>query len=130
MVMQHRRSWTVTLDGVEHQIDVVYAGLSGWMSIEVDGQQRKRGWREWQTVIGGAVLSCELDGHRLDARVTQPFGRQQYAFALSIDGFIQPGSDAQPEPAKLKRQTLIAFGVLMAGIFVFTFVRTLLERMG
>ena len=128
--MQHRRSWTARLDGVERHIDVVYAALSGWMSIDVDGHQQKRGWREWQTVLGGAVLSCELEGHRLEARITQPFGRQQYAFALSIDGVIQPGSDAQPDPANLKRQTLTAFGMLMAAIFLFTFVRTLLERLG
>jgi hypothetical protein len=126
MVMEHRHSWTVTLDGVDHKIDVVYAALLGWMSIEVDGERRKRGWREWQTVFGGAELSCDLDGHRVQARVTQPYGRQQYAFALSIDGELQPGSDEQPEANQLKRQTLIFFGVVMAAIFIFTFVRVTL----
>ena len=128
--MEHRRSWTATLDGVDHRIDVVYAALSGWMSIEVDGQRRQRGWREWQTVFGGAVLSCELDGHQLDARVTQPWGRQEYAFALRIDGELQPGSDPQPEPGNLKRQTLIAIGMLALLIFVVTFVPAVLSRLG
>jgi hypothetical protein len=88
--MEHRRSWTATVDGVDHRIDVIYATLSGWMSIEVDGARQARGWREWQTVIGGAALSCDLDGHRIDARVTQPFGKQDYAFALRIDGQLLP----------------------------------------
>jgi hypothetical protein len=129
-VMQHRRSWTATLNGVDHRIDVVYAALSGWMSIEVDGERRQRGWREWQSVFGGADLSCELDGHRLDARVTQPWGRQEYAFALRIDGELQPGSDPQPEPGNLKRQTLIAIGLLALLIFVVTFVPAVVSRLG
>ena len=116
--MEHRRSWTVTLDGVDHRIDVVYKALSGWMSIEVDGQRRQRGWREFQTVFGGAVLSCDLDGHRLEARITQPFQQQLYSFALRIDGEVQPGSDPQPEPGNLKRQTLIAIGWLTLSITV------------
>jgi hypothetical protein len=128
--MQHRRSWTATLNGVDHRIDVVYAALSGWMSIEVDGERRQRGWREWQTVFGGADLSCQLDGHRLDARVTQPWGRQEYAFALRIDGELQPGSDPQPEPGNLKRQTLIAIGLLALLIFVVTFVPAVVSRLG
>jgi hypothetical protein len=114
--MEHRRSWTATLDGVDRRIEVVYKALSGWMSIEVDGHQHKRGWREWQTVFGGALLSCELGGHRIDARVTQPFGQQVYSFALKIDGELQPGSDPQPEPRALKRQTLIAIGWLTIAI--------------
>jgi hypothetical protein len=128
--MQHRRSWTATLNGVDHRIDVVYAALSGWMSIEVDGERRQRGWREWQTVFGGADLSCQLDGHRLNARVTQPWGRQEYAFALRIDGELQPGSDPQPEPGNLKRQTLIAIGLLALLIFVVTFVPAVVSRLG
>jgi hypothetical protein len=116
--MEHRRTWSVTLDGVDHRIDVVYKALSGWMSIEVDGQRRQRGWREWQTVFGGAVLSCDLGGHRLDARVTQPYNRQEYSFALKVDGELQPGSDPQPEPGRLKRDTLIAIGWLTLGIAV------------
>lgn len=110
MVMEHRRAWSVTLDGVEHRVDVIYRALTGWMSIEVDGQQCKRGWREWQTVIGGAVLSCEVAGHRLEARITQENLQQFYKFALRVDGQLMPGSDPQPEPKKLKRGTLIAFG--------------------
>ena len=125
--MEHRRSWTVSLDGVDRRIDVVYAALLGWMSIEVDGERRKRGWREWQTVFGGAELSCDIDGHRVDARVTQPYGRQQYAFALSIDGELQPGSDPQPEPRALKRQTLIAVGVLALTIFLIVGTTTILR---
>jgi hypothetical protein len=116
--MEHRRTWSVTLDGVDHRIDVVYKALSGWMSIEVDGQRRQRGWREWQTVFGGAVLSCDLGGHRLDARVTQPYNRQEYSFALKVDGELQPGSDPQPEPGRLKRDTLIAIGWLTLGMAV------------
>jgi len=117
----------VSLDGVDRRIDVVYAALLGWMSIEVDGERRKRGWREWQTVFGGAELSCDIDGHRVDARVTQPYGRQQYAFALSIDGELQPGSDPQPEPRALKRQTLIAVGVLALTIFLIVGTTTILR---
>lgn len=124
--MEHRRTWMATLDGVDHRVDVVYAGLSGWMSIEVDGVRRARAWREVQTVLGGANLSCDIGGHRIDARVTQPFGRQAYAFALRIDGEVQPGSDAQPEPRALRRQTFVAFGLLMLAIAAMTVVRTLL----
>ena len=130
MVMEHRRSWTATLDGVDHRIDVVYAALSGWMAIEADGQQCRRGWREWQTVFGGADLSCEFNGHRLDARVTQPFGQQAYAFALRIDGELQPGSDPQPEPGNLKRQTLIAIGWLTLSITVVIVGMRVLGMMG
>ena len=120
MAFEHRRSWTATLDGVDRRIDVVYKAMSGWMSIEVDGARRQRGWREWQTVFGGAVLSCDLDGHRIEARVTQPYGQQVYSFALRIDGELQAGSDPQPEPGNLKRQTLIAIGwfTLVIGVIV------------
>ena len=105
--MEHRRSWTATIDGVDHRIDVVYAALSGWMTIEVDGQRCQRGWRDWQIVFGGAELSCEVHGHRVDARITQAIRQQAYSFALRIDGEPQAGSDFQPESAWLKRQTLI-----------------------
>lgn len=123
--MQKRKSWTVILDDVEHKVDVVYAALSGWMSIEVDGVRCARAWRELQTVIGGANLSCDVAGHRLDARVTQPFGKQEYSFSLRIDGELQPGSDPQPEPSALKRQTLGALGLLALTIFLFTAVTTI-----
>jgi hypothetical protein len=130
MVMEHRHSWTVTVEGIDRHVDVIYAALFGWMSIEVDGVRRARAWREVQTVLGGAELSCDLDGHRLDARVTQPFGRQAYAFALRLDGALLPGSDPQPEPRQLRRQTFKAFGVLMLAIFVFTFVTTIVRQLG
>ena len=125
--MEHRRSWAVTLDGVDRQIVVVYAALSGWMSIEVDGARCARGWREVQTVIGGANLSCDVGGHRVDARITQPFGKQDYSFAVRVDGELQPGSDPQPEPSALKRQTLKAFGLLMVTIFLITAVTTVVR---
>ena len=127
--MERRRSWTATLDGVDHRIDVVYAALSGWMTIEVDGKRCRRGWREWQTVFGGAELSCEVSGHRVDARITQPFGNQAYSFALRIDGELQPGSDPQPEPGNLKRQTLVAIGLLALVIFVATFVPVVIRAL-
>lgn len=129
MVMEHRRSWTSTLDGVDHQIEVIYRALSGWMEIEVDGVRLARGWREWQTVVGGANLSCKIGGHRVEARITQPFGTQAYAFALSIDGQLQPGSDPQPEPSALKRQTLRALGVLALGVFLVTCVITIFRTL-
>ena len=112
MVMAFRRAWTVTIDGIEHEVVVEYAALFGWMSIFVDGARVARAWREWQSVWGGAELSCDLAGHRLHARVAQPFGRQEYSFALSIDGVIQPGSDDLPPPRAVKRNTVIALGTL------------------
>lgn len=130
MVMEHRRTWSVTLDGVDHRVDVIYRALSGWMSIEVDGQQCKRGWREWQTVFGGAVLSCDIDGHRVEARITQPFQQQVYSFKLKIDDAVQPGSDPQPEPGNLKRQTLIAIGWLTLSITIVIVGMRVLGAMG
>jgi hypothetical protein len=127
--MEHRRTWTMDVDGVKRRIDVVYRALTGWMEIEVDGVRQARGWREWQTVVGGAQLSCVVDGHRVEARVTQPFGRQDYAFALKIDGVLQPGSDPQPEPGALKRQTLQAVGVLALVIFVVVAGTTILRTL-
>ena len=56
------------------------------MSIEVDGERRQRGWREFQTVFGGAVLSCDLDGHRVEARITQPF---QLRWWRQVRGFCR-----------------------------------------
>ena len=126
-MMEHQRAWNATIDGVDHRIEVVYAGLSGWMTIEVDGQRAARGWREFQTVFGGATLSCTLGRHLIEARVTQPWGQQQYAFALAIDGALQPGSDPQPEPRALKGQTLRALGVLAAVIFFSTLAVRLLN---
>ena len=126
-MMEKRHTWDAKIDGVDHRIEVVYAALSGWMTIEVDGQRAARGWREFQTVFGGATLSCDVGRHRIDARVTQPWGQQQYAFALAIDGFLQPGSDPQPEPGALKRQTLGAIAVLATVIFFSTLAVRLLN---
>jgi hypothetical protein len=126
-MMEKRRTWNATIDGVDHQIEVVYAALSGWMTIEIDGQRSARGWREFQTVFGGATLSCALGRHRVDARVTQPWGQQQYAFALAIDGALLPGSDPQPEPRALKRQTVGALAALAIVIFFSTLAVRLLS---
>ena len=95
------------------------------MTIEVDGQRAARSWREFQTVFGGATLSCALGPHLIEARVTQPWGQQQYAFALAIDGALQPGSDPQPEPRALKGQTLRA----LAGLAIVIFFTTLAVRL-
>jgi hypothetical protein len=82
------------------------------MSIFVDGTRVARAWREWQSVWGGAELSGDLAGRRLHARVTQPYGRQEYSFALSVDGRIQPGSDDLPPPRAVRRNTVVALGAL------------------
>lgn len=128
-MMEHRRSWTVDVDGRPRRIDVVYRALFGWMSIEVDGQRHARAWREIQTVLGGATLSCELDGHRLDARITQPWNRQEYAIALRLDGEVLPGSDSQPESRALRRRTIFEIVglalTIAAGLFVFQLLRSL-----
>jgi hypothetical protein len=63
-------------------------------------------------VWGGAELSCELAGRPLHARVAQPFGRQEYSFALSVDGVIQPRSDDLPPPRAVKRYTVMALAAL------------------
>jgi hypothetical protein len=55
---EQRRTWLVLLDSRECRIDVIYAALLGWMSIEVDGERRARGWREFQAAFGGATLAC------------------------------------------------------------------------
>jgi len=110
--MTFRRAWPVTVDGIEHEVAVEYAALFGWMSIFVDGVRVARAWREWQSVWGGAELSCDLAGRRLHARVAQPFGRQEYSFALSVDGVIQPGSDDLPAPRRVKRNTVIGISVM------------------
>lgn len=119
-MLEFRRTWRITLDGVEHEIVIEYAALFGWMSIFVDGARAARGWREWQSVWGGAELTANLGGHRLDARVTQPFGRQEYSFALRVDGIIQPGSDELPPPRNVKRATAIALGGIALVVAVVT----------
>lgn len=127
-MLEHRHSWQVTLDGHPHAVDVIYLALFGCMSIEIDGVQRARAWREFQTVWGGADLTCNLDGHILAARITQPYGRQEYSFALSIDGAIQEGSDLLPPPGGIKRQTLRALAALAVIVFVIVFISTLTQR--
>src|SRR6478672_2229432 len=114
------RSWTVALDDAPATVRVEYAALFGWMSIFVDGVRVTRAWREWQSVWGGAELSCTVAGHRLEARVTQPYGRQEYAFALRVDGDLQPGSDDLPPRRAAKRNTVVALGVLALVVAVFT----------
>jgi hypothetical protein len=79
-----------------------------------------RAWREWQSVWGGAELSCTAGGHHLDARVTQPYGRQEYSFALRVDGNLQPGSDDLPPPRAVKRNVMVALGVLALVVAIIT----------
>ena len=123
-----RRTWTVSLDGRTRDVIVEYASLSGWMTIMVDDERLSRAWREWQTVFGGAMVSGELDGHRIEARVTQRFGTQEYSFALFVDGRLEPGSDALPEPSTLRRSTLRGAAALVFVIFVVTLVTSQLRR--
>jgi hypothetical protein len=123
-MLKFERSWTVVLDDIPHTVGVEYAALLGWMSIFVDGVRVARGWREWQSVWGGAELSSNLGGHRLEARVTQPFGRQEYSFALRVDGVVQPGSDDLPAAPRVKRNTVMALG----GIALLVAVVTLLAQ--
>jgi hypothetical protein len=120
MTMDHRRTFTVTLDGVDHRVDVLYAALAGWMTIEVDGERRARGWREFQTVFGGARLSCTVGTHRLDARVVQPWAVQSYSFALTVDGLVQPGSDVLPDSRTSIRHTFVQLGWLAGVVALFS----------
>jgi hypothetical protein len=122
-----RRLWDVELDGRPHVVDVEYAMLSGFMTVLVDGSRLARGWREWQTVVGGAVVAGVVDGHRIEARITQQFGGQEYRFALTIDGSVQPGSDDLPVPREVNRSTLRALLGLVAVVAVVTFVWTVLR---
>ena len=119
-MLTFERSWTVALEDAPATVRVEYAALFGWMSIFVDGVRVTRAWREWQSVWGGAELSCTVAGHRLEARVTQPYGRQEYSFALRVDGILQPGSDDLPPPRAVKRNTVVALGVLALVVAVFT----------
>jgi hypothetical protein len=99
---------------------VQYAMLSGFMSIEIDGQRVARAWREWQTVVGGANLGAQLDGHTLSARITQRFGTQTYLFSVRLDGEILDGSDPQPAPSQVMRQTWAGIFVLAIAVAVIT----------
>jgi hypothetical protein len=114
-----RRSWTLVIGSREHVVTVQYAMLSGFMSIETDGQRVARAWREFQTVMGGANLNAQLDGHTLSARITQRFGTQAYLFSLRIDGEVVHGSDPQPAPRQVTRQTwsgIVALAITIAVI--------------
>jgi hypothetical protein len=121
-MLKFDRSWVIQLDGVTHTIVVEYAAMFGWMSIYVDGIRKVRGWREWQSVWGGATLSTDIGVHRLEARVTQPFGRQEYSFALRVDDVIQPGSDTLQPPSRVKRNTIVALGGIALIVSVMTFL--------
>lgn len=114
-----RREWRVSVDDETHLIAVEYAMVSGWMSIELDGSRVARGWREWQTVFGGANLGASLGAHQLAARVTQTFGAQDHRFSLSLDGAILPGSDVMPTPRQGGQST--AAGIATIGTIVAAF---------
>lgn len=128
-MLDFKRAWTVAVDGQPHVIEVEYAALFGWMSIHVDGVRVARGWREWQTVVGGANLACEYQGRQIHARVTQPFGRQEYSFSLRVDGVLQPGSDPQPEPRSVTRYTLRALGWIAVIVFIVTVATQVASRL-
>jgi hypothetical protein len=123
-----RRKWDVELAGLMRTVVVEYRMISGYMSIFVDGVRAARAWREFQTVFGGAVLGVDLEGHRLEARITQPFGAQEYSFALMVDGQVQPGSDDLPPPGVVKRSTVRTILALALVLFVLTLASTLLRR--
>jgi hypothetical protein len=127
--MQHRRTFSVRLDDRTYSIEVIYAALSGWMTIEVDGKRFARGWREWQTAFGGATLGGDLGGHRVEARITQPFDRQEYAFALRVGGELHPDSDPQPEPGDLKGKTLRGTIGMSVGIAIVVAVVQIVSRL-
>jgi hypothetical protein len=118
-----RRSWTVDLGGQPRRVDVDYKSLTGFMSIEIDGQRVARAWREWQTVAGGATLKAAFAGRVFEARVTQSFGAQDYRFALRLDGQVLPGSDELHTGSDVGLS--IARGVLLIAYTVgaFTLVR-------
>jgi hypothetical protein len=120
--MDQVRAWTILLDDAEHRVEVVYAGLSGWMTMFVDGRRCARGWREFQTAFGGARLACAIGDHRLDARITQTFGSQDYRFALSVDGVLQPGSDDMPSTRTLYRRSAAGIGWVAATVSIMTFL--------
>ena len=117
-----RREWHIDLEGRPRTVMVEYAMLTGFLTISVDGARVARAWREWQTVFGGANLAVDLDGHQVAARITQPYGAQEYKFALSVDGQVQPGSDDLPPPSELKRSNARRFAGIAVVIFVVTFV--------
>jgi hypothetical protein len=125
-MMTHRRTWAVTLDGIEREIVVEYAALTGWMSVVVDGEQVARRWREWQTVWGGAEVTHDLDGHPLRAWVAQRFGTQTYQFALAVDGMVQPGSDDPPAPRDIRRATVVALAGIAIVVAVLSVARIVL----
>jgi hypothetical protein len=117
-----RREWRLILDGQKHDVVILYAVLSGFMSIEVDGTRVARAWREWQTVVGGANLGTAIGTHALSARVTQAFGTQTYRVSLSLDGENLPGSEAQPTPRQVGRRTVGGIAGLATVVAVITLV--------
>jgi Fas apoptotic inhibitory molecule (FAIM1) len=123
-----RRRWDVELDGRPHVVDVEYAMLTGFMTVLVDGSRLARRWREWQTVVGGAVVDGTVDGHRIEARITQRFGEQEYRFALMVDGQVQPGSDDLPAPREVGIASLRRLLGLAAVVAVVTIVLTLIRN--
>lgn len=123
-----RRDWDVAIDGRLRRVTVEYRNLSGFMSIYVDETRVARAWREWQTVFGGAVVAADVDAHRIEARVTQPFAAQHYAFALRVDGQLQPGSDDQPAPGQSKRSTALALVGLVVVVAIVSIAVTLIGR--
>ncbi len=104
------------MDDELHLVAVEYAMISGWMSIAIDGRRAARGWREWQTVFGGASLGASLGAHQLAARVTQTFGAQDHRFSLSLDGAILAGSDDMASPRQVGQNT--AAGIATIGTIV------------
>ena len=106
-----RRGYDVDLADGRHHVVIDYKALTGFMSIEVDGQRVVRGWREFQTIWGAAKLTCSVGGRRIDALVTQPLG-QGYRFALQLDGVALPGSDAQTSSSAVNRSTLAGLAFL------------------
>jgi hypothetical protein len=123
-----RRRWQIELDGRPHVVDVEYAILTGFMTVLVDGARLARRWREWQTIVGGAVVDGSVDGHRIQARITQRFGEQEYKFALMVDGEVQSGSDDLPAPRAVGLASLRTLLGLIAIIGVATLAWTLLRN--
>ena len=125
--MTVRRRWAVVLDGRERVVSVVYAKVSGFLSIEVDGERVARGWREWQTVVGGATLEATIGDHLFAARVTQVFGSQAYQVELRQDGQRLLGSDDLGPPSQVLRRSVRAFLVVMLIIAVVTVMGVLIR---
>jgi len=118
-----RRSWDVDLGGQRRRVDVDYKSLTGFMSIEIDGQRVARAWREWQTVAGGATLRAAFAGREFEARVTQSFGAQDYRFALRLDGQVLPGSEELHAASDVGQSIARAILLIAYTIGAFTLAR-------